>query len=87
MAGLSPEQHIQIMRVMADKIRELTDALQPFLDSVRSTSGQPLDQYRTARSRTRRLMSDYPHLRRRLEDNLTETQFRAQRLRGPIEKS
>ena len=87
MFGLSPEQHIQIMRVMADKVRELTEALQPFLDSARTSKGQPPDRNRRARSQTRRLTSDYRHLRRRLQGNLTETRFRAERFRGPIEKS
>ncbi|HYY45610.1 MAG TPA: hypothetical protein VE951_00975 [Candidatus Angelobacter sp.] len=34
MEGLSPEQNMQILRVMAEKTRELTVALYPFLEQA-----------------------------------------------------
>jgi hypothetical protein len=81
MDGLSPEQHVQIMRVMADKIHELTEALQPFVDPAGLGEEQPLDQYRIARSQTRRLLSDYRLLLRRLRETVHETHVQAAPLR------
>ena len=66
MEGLSPAQNVKILRVMAEKTRELTDALHPFLEVEEERPG--LEDYREARSRTQALLSDYRMLLGRLRD-------------------
>jgi hypothetical protein len=66
MDGLSPAQHVQILHVMAEKTRELTEALRPFLDAEEERPA--IGDYREARSRTQELLSDYRMLLGRLRD-------------------
>lgn len=71
MEGLSPQQNTQILRVMAEKIQELTLALRPFLENPEY--GSPaIEDYRRARMRTRQLLGDYRRLLDRLHDTLSE---------------
>ena len=71
MDGLSPQQNMPILRVMAEKIQALTLALRPFLESPQF--GMPaIDDYRQARSRTRRLLADYRLLLDRLHVTVGE---------------
>lgn len=69
MEGLSPEQNIQILRVMAEKIRELTVALSPFLEQA-EVRAAAIDDYRHARTRTRQLLAEYRQLLDRLHHTL-----------------
>jgi hypothetical protein len=61
MEGLSPKQNAQILRVMAEKIRELTVALHPFVEQAGGGIGA-IEDYRQARMRTRQLLADYRQL-------------------------
>jgi hypothetical protein len=72
MDGLSPEQHVQVMRVMAEKVSELTQALHPFVEPSRTKQGRRLNDYREARTRTRHLLDDYRLLLHRLRDTVAD---------------
>ena len=69
MEGVSPEQAIRIMRIMADKVDDLTDAIRPFLEASRENR-PGLDRYRKARAENRELMADYRLLLRRLRQSV-----------------
>ncbi|HET9848376.1 MAG TPA: hypothetical protein VFR68_07455 [Candidatus Dormibacteraeota bacterium] len=71
MEGLSPEQNIRILRVIAEKIRELTLALHPFLEQAEQRA-RHIEDYRQARIRTRRLLTDYRQLLDRLHTTMNE---------------
>lgn len=69
MEGLSPDQNIKILAVMAEKIRELTVALHPFLQDG-DVEMPGLDDYRRARRRTRKLLGEYRLLLDRLHNTV-----------------
>jgi hypothetical protein len=72
MEGLSPQLKTQILRVMAEKTRELGATLQPFTE--RAPAGRPaIADYRRVRERTRSLMAEYRLLLGRLQDRVSET--------------
>ncbi|HVH65833.1 MAG TPA: hypothetical protein VM674_07315 [Candidatus Acidoferrum sp.] len=73
MEGLSPDQNIKILTVMAEKIHELTVALDPFLQDSK-VEVPALDDYRRARERTRQLLSDYRLLLDRLHATVKDAQ-------------
>lgn len=69
MEGVSPAQAVRIMRVMADKVADLTETIRPFL--VATADSRPgLDRYRKARAENRQLMADYRLLMRRLRQSV-----------------
>ena len=71
MEGLSPQLKKEILRVMAEKTRELGGALQPFLEQT--TAARPaIDDHRRVRERTRHLMTEYHLLLERLHDHVSE---------------
>jgi hypothetical protein len=70
MEGVSPAQAVRIMRVMADKVDDLTETIRPFL--VATADSRPgLDRYRKARAENRQLMAEYRLLMRRLRQSIT----------------
>ncbi|OLD72677.1 MAG: hypothetical protein AUF61_02845 [Chloroflexi bacterium 13_1_20CM_66_33] len=72
MEGLSTDLKVQILGVMAEKTRELSTALQPFLDH--RVEGRPaISDYRVVRSRTRQLITDYRVLLARLHQTMAQT--------------
>jgi hypothetical protein len=71
MEGLSPEQHLQVLRVMAGKIHELTQTLRPFV-APDLEEAPAIEDYRRVRSRNRELMADYRQLLTRLRQNISE---------------
>ncbi len=71
MEGLSPEQNAQILRVMAEKIREVTIALHPFLEQA-SGGMAAIEDYWHARMRTRQLLADYRQLLVSLHHTINE---------------
>jgi hypothetical protein len=73
MEGLSPEQHVQVLRVMAGKIQELTQALRPFIEQ-RVEELPAIEDYRRVRTRNRQLMADYRQLLDRLRHNISDAQ-------------
>jgi len=71
MEGLSPQLKEEILRVMAEKTRELGAALQPFVEQT--TAAPPaIGDYRRVRERTRHLMAEYRQLLERLHDRVSE---------------
>ena len=71
MEGLSPKLKTQILRVMAEKTRELGTTLQPF--TKQSLAARPaIADYRRVRERTRSLMAEYRSLLERLHDRVSE---------------
>lgn len=58
MEGLSPELKAQVMGVMAEKSKDLVEALRPFVESDPELR-PALADYRKLRERTRRLLNDY----------------------------
>jgi len=71
MEGLSTDLKVQILGVMAEKTRELSAALQPFLD--RGAEGRPaISDYRVVRNRTRQLITDYRVLLARLHQTMAQ---------------
>jgi hypothetical protein len=71
MEGLSPRRKTQILRVMAEKTRELGATLQPFTYQT-NTERPEIDDYRRVRERTRHLMVEYRLLLDRLRDRVSE---------------
>lgn len=71
MEGLSPEQNIKVLSVMAEKIRELTAALRPFVQDAQAEM-PALEEYREARERTQQLLADYRLLLNRLHDTVED---------------
>jgi hypothetical protein len=71
MEGLSAPLKTQILRVMADKTRELGTALQPFTEQT-TISRPAIGDYRRVRERTRRLMAEYRLLLESLQDRVSE---------------
>lgn len=71
MEGLSPEQNLKVLRVMAEKTRELTMALTPFLDQSEVKTAALAD-YRRVRTRTRQLLEDYRLLLGRLHTTVSD---------------
>jgi hypothetical protein len=70
MEGLSTDLKVQILGVMAEKTRELSAALQPFLDH---SEGRPaISDYRVVRNRTRQLITDYRVLLARLHQTMAQ---------------
>jgi hypothetical protein len=57
MEGLSPQLKKQILRVMAEKTRELGKVLQPFMDQT-TTARPAIGDYRRVPERTRHLMAE-----------------------------
>ena len=74
MEGLSPQQNVNILKVMATKIKELTDTLQPFLENARSQGWLTLEDYREVRLRNQQLMSEYRFLLKRLRQSVRNAQ-------------
>jgi hypothetical protein len=71
MEGLSPKLKTQILRVMAEKTRELGTTLQPFTEQT-PTARPAIADYRRVRERTRNLMAEYRSLLERLHDRVSE---------------
>ena len=71
MEGLSPEQNSQILHVMAEKIRELSLALDPFHEDAQERA-RHIEDYRRARVRTRQLLADYRQLLKRLHSTMRD---------------
>lgn len=69
MEGVSPAQAVRIMRIMAEKVDDLTDTIRPLLDATRETRPGP-DRYRKARTENRELMAEYRLLLRRLRQSV-----------------
>jgi hypothetical protein len=57
MEGLSPQQNVKILEVMAEKTAELTLALRPFITA--SGDSPTIADYRVARRRNQQLMAEY----------------------------
>lgn len=77
MVGLTPEQSVNILRVMAQKIDELTEALRPLVDHHDAASPS-IQEYRAARALNRQLMAEYRLLLRQLRtgvDNMPSGLF------------
>lgn len=69
MDGVSPEQAIRVMRIMADKVDDLTETIRPFIAA--GPDNRPgLERYRKARAENRQLMADYRLLMRRLRQSV-----------------
>lgn len=69
MDGVSPAQAVQIMRVMADKVADLTETIRPFIGA--NPGARPgIDRYRKARTENRELMAQYRELLARLRDSV-----------------
>lgn len=75
MEGLSPELKKEILRVMAQKTRELGSALQPFVEQT-PAARPALGDYRRVRDRTRHLMTEYRLLLERLHARVSEAHGR-----------
>ena len=71
MEGLSPQLKKEILRVMAEKTRELGTALQPFMEQA-TTARPAIGDYRRVRERTRQLMTEYRLLLERLHGRVSE---------------
>jgi hypothetical protein len=71
--GLSPQLNVQILRVMAEKIGELTEAVRPFIQPGREERPS-IEEYREARRHNRQLMADYRLLLKRLRDSVAVAQ-------------
>jgi hypothetical protein len=69
MEGLSPQQNVKILEVMAAKTAELTLALRPFITAASGDSPSIAD-YRVARRRNRQLMTEYRLLLKGLRQQL-----------------
>ena len=67
--GLSPQLNVQILRVMAEKIGELTEAVRPFVQQGREERPS-IEDYRKARIRNRQLMAEYRLLLKRLRESV-----------------
>src|SRR5207253_1433001 len=72
MEGLSTDLKVQILGAMAEKTRELSTALQPFVDH-RVERRPAISDYRMVRSRTRQLITDYRVLLARLHQTMAQT--------------
>jgi hypothetical protein len=70
MEGLSPHLKTQILRVMAEKTRELGTALQPFTEQT-PAERPAISDYRRVRERTRLLMAEYRLLLEGLHDSVS----------------
>jgi hypothetical protein len=73
--GLSPEQNMKVLAIMAEKIRELTKALHPFLAQA-NVHVPALEDYRQARLRSRQLLAEYRLLLDRFHDTVKDVQGR-----------
>lgn len=71
MEGLSPQLKTEILRVMAEKTRELGTTLQPFTEQT-PAARPAIGDYRRVRERTRNLMAEYRLLLERLHDGVSE---------------
>ncbi|HVS05346.1 MAG TPA: hypothetical protein VHK65_04175 [Candidatus Dormibacteraeota bacterium] len=71
MEGLSPQLKKEILQVMAEKIRELGSALQPFVEQT-PAARPAIGDYRRVRERTRHLMTEYRLLLERLHERVSE---------------
>jgi hypothetical protein len=71
MEGLSPQLKTEILRVMAEKTRELGTTLQPFTEQT-PAARPAIGDYRRVRERTRTLMAEYRLLLERLHDRVSE---------------
>jgi hypothetical protein len=74
MEGLSPHLKKEILRVMAEKTREMGTTLQPFVEQT--TPRPAIGDYRRVRERTRALMADYRLLLERLHERVSQAQER-----------
>jgi hypothetical protein len=70
MEGLSPRQNIQILKVMGEKVRELTADLRPFLEDATGAGARELGDYRRMGERNRQLMVEYRLLVKRLRETI-----------------
>lgn len=70
MDGLSPQQNLRVLKVMAEKIEDLTHSLRPFLHDAMSYAKPTLEEYRQARSRNQELMAEYRALLKRLRSSI-----------------
>lgn len=70
MEGMSPQQSVQILQVMAEKIGELTMALRPF--TQQDLAARNIGDYRQTRMRSRQLLTEYRGLLDRLSDTLSQ---------------
>jgi predicted nucleotidyltransferase len=65
MEGVSPSQAVRIMRVMAQKVDDLTETIRPFLEAT-AEDRPGINRYRKARMENRQLLAEYRLLMRRL---------------------
>jgi hypothetical protein len=70
MEGLSPKQNIHILKVIGEKVRELTAELRPFLEDATGGGARELGDYRRMGERNRQLMVEYRLLVRRLRETI-----------------
>ena len=70
MEGMSAAQSVQVLRVMAEKVSDLTESLRPFLQQDLATRN--IEDYRQTRVRRRQLLAEYRTLLERLSATLTE---------------
>ncbi|HEY9287063.1 MAG TPA: hypothetical protein VIT43_03470 [Candidatus Dormibacteraeota bacterium] len=69
MVGVSPAQAVRIMRIMAEKVDDLTETIRPFMEADHE-SRPTLERYRKARTENRELMAEYRLLLRRLRQSV-----------------
>ena len=83
MEGLSPQLKKEILRVMAQKTRELGRALQPFMEQT--IAARPaIGDYRRVRERTRQLMAEYRLLLDGLHDRVSKAHDRVNGAGGTL---
>jgi hypothetical protein len=82
MEGLSPQLKKEILRVMAEKTRDLGAALQPFVEQT-PAARPAIGDYRRVRERTRHLMAEYRLLLEGLHARVSEAHGHVS---GPGEK-
>lgn len=69
MEGMSAEQSLQILRVMAEKIDELNTSLRPFTQA--DLSRRNINDFRQTRMRSRQLLTEYRGLLEELNVTLS----------------
>ncbi|HET9848104.1 MAG TPA: hypothetical protein VFR68_06060 [Candidatus Dormibacteraeota bacterium] len=67
MQGLSPRVQHQVLSVLAEKTRELSELLAPFTQEERRNRPD-IEHYRQARQRSRQLIADYRSLLGKLHE-------------------
>lgn len=74
MDGLSTQQNIRILKVIAMKVTQLTEGLRPFLEDGSSPNSRKLSDYREARRRNHELMSEFRMLVDKLKRQVEQAQ-------------